>query len=668
MPSPPLFRRLKERKLVQWALAYLAGAWVLVEATSLIVDQFNWPGVIGQAVTVLAFFGFFVALVLAWYHGEKGRQRVSGPELLMVAALFVVAGVALSALGGFEDAASVSPPREEDDRPGIAVLPCANMSADPADEYLASSIHDEILLKLQGVSALFSIGRATVEWYRDHPAPLTQVAQELGVGFVGDCSVQKYEDQIRLIFQLLDGRTGGQVWADDYDRDLTVGNLFETQRDIAQQVAHAIGAILTPEEQARIAARPTESLQAYDFYLRGNAYYQGRIAAGYTDQSYRTALQMFERAVEIDPGFALAHAGVADLHLAMVGMGLGDQEEHIELAREAVDRALEFAPDLPEAHLALADYYSWLTDYDLALREIAMAERARPGDASVLSSKAEALWRLERWDESVSLQYRVVALDPRGAFGVRRLGRFLALLRRYTEAATYMNRSIELEPENVAGRIVSAYDIPWNRDGNPEPWRRGIMDPDLPHLPWVGSWRWEASFSSRDFGVALDVLRTMDVEFERWPPYFPKPLLEGITHRFAGEPELARTAFESARVVLDERAQEQPSSPRVHRALSLAYAGLGMREPAIEEGLLVTNLLSSSQLPVWVHGFDDWGFAWIYALLGDHYRAIDHLDTILASPVGPTVNRIRADPWFDALRDHPRFQALVEKSRLLGTP
>ena len=94
MPSPSLLQRLKERKLVQWALAYLAGAWVLVEASSLVVGQFHWPEFIGQAITIVAFFGFFVALVLAWYHGEKGRQRVSGPELLMIAVLLVIAVLA----------------------------------------------------------------------------------------------------------------------------------------------------------------------------------------------------------------------------------------------------------------------------------------------------------------------------------------------------------------------------------------------------------------------------------------------------------------------------------------------------------------------------------------------------------------------------------------------
>ena len=408
MPSPSLLQLLKERKLVQWAITYLAGAWVIVEASSLVVGQFHWPEVIGQVVTVLAFFGFFVALVIAWYHGEKGRQRVSGPELLMVAALLVVAGVALSVLGKPQGDDGTLPVREGDDRPGVAVLPCANLSTDPDDEYLAASLHDEILLKLQKISSLFSIGRTSVLQYDDGPPGTNEIASSRGVGFIGECSVQRDGDQIRLIFQLLDGRTGGQVWAENFDRDLTVGNLFDIQSEVAQQVAHAIGAELTPEEKARIDSKPTESLQAYDLYLLGRSYFNQLNEAG-----FERAIELFEGAIAVDPGFARAYAGIADSY-AVLTMGWGRPPvEVFPRVREAAEEALRLDPTLAEAHASLGVVrflYEWnVADAEAAFRK---AIELDPNSANARHWLAICSMSRARHEEALEEIHRALALDP----------------------------------------------------------------------------------------------------------------------------------------------------------------------------------------------------------------------------------------------------------------
>ncbi len=233
MPDLPLLQRLKQRKIVQRGLAYLAGAFVVFQGVEVMAEPWGISPGVQRGIHIVLLIGLLITLVFAWYHGEKGRQRVSGPELLMVAALLVVAGVALSILGGPEDSPGFAVSREGDDRPGVAVLPCTNMSADPNDEYLAKSIHDEILLKLQKISSLFSIGRTSVLRYAEDPPATPVIASDLGVGFIGECSVQKHGNQIRLIFQLLDGSTGGQIWADDFDQTLTSTNLFDILRQIA---------------------------------------------------------------------------------------------------------------------------------------------------------------------------------------------------------------------------------------------------------------------------------------------------------------------------------------------------------------------------------------------------------------------------------------------------
>ena len=153
MPSS-LLQRLKERKLFQWALAYLAGAFVVFQAVEVMAEPWRISPVLQRAVHIVLLFGLLITLVLAWYHGEKGRQKVSGPELLMVAALLVVAGVALTWVQGPSEDSSPRPRPSEGDEPRIALLPCAVRSLSPEDSIRAEGLHDQIIFRLQGISSL----------------------------------------------------------------------------------------------------------------------------------------------------------------------------------------------------------------------------------------------------------------------------------------------------------------------------------------------------------------------------------------------------------------------------------------------------------------------------------------------------------------------------------
>ena len=355
-PLHPSVQRLKERKLVQWALAYLAGAWVVLQALDALGTPLGLTATIQRVLLVMVMAGFFVTLVLAWYHGEKGRQRVSGPELLMVAALLVIAGVALSILGGPEDSPGLAVSRDGDNRPGVAVLPCENYSTDPEDEFLAASLHDEILLKLQKISSLFSIGRTSVLGYAEDRPATQQIAAELGVGFVGECSVQKYGNQIRLIFQLLDGNTGGQLWAEDFDQTLTSTSLFDVLRQIAQEVSLALQAEITPGEQARISAVPTQNTEAYGLYLRAGDYFD-RAKYENPRQNLSNAHTLLERATTLDPTFALAFAGLSEVVAGEFLFGIDRSTDALVAQQAAADSALALQPDLPEAHRAAGDQF-----------------------------------------------------------------------------------------------------------------------------------------------------------------------------------------------------------------------------------------------------------------------------------------------------------------------
>jgi TolB-like protein len=444
-----LLQRLRERKLVQWALAYLAGAWVVLQVMEVTAEPFGWPLAVQRGITVLLAVGFFVTLVVAWYHGEKGRQRVSGPELLMVAALLVIAGAALFLVRVEQGGPSASPIPEsthvEAEKPAIAVLPCDNISPNSEDAYLADGIHEEILLRLSKIQSLTSIGRKSVEWCRDNPRPIRDMAAELGVGFVGECSVRKDagQNRIRLTFQLLDASTGGQIWAENYDRDLTAGNLLELESDVARQVAHTLRAVLTPEERARIEAVPTENLEAYYNYLRGRHLWNQRSLA-----AFDSAVQYYNRAVLLDPEYARAYAGLAETYVLLPEYGGPSIPQILPLARVATDRALTLDPDLAEAYTASAyikSRFEW--DHEGAERDYRKAIELDPDYATAHQWYAELLNHSRRWDQALVKARRAVELDPVSVMPNTVLAVALLCNGRPDDAIPTAERALEILPD-----------------------------------------------------------------------------------------------------------------------------------------------------------------------------------------------------------------------------
>jgi serine/threonine-protein kinase len=450
MPSPPLLQRLRERKLVQWALAYLAGAFVVFQLLDALAEPLSLTPTIQRSVLVVVGIGFFITLILAWYHGEKGRQRVSGPELLMVAALLVVAGVALSLLSDDERVPEPSQVTAEaragDGRPGIAVLPCANMSIDPEDEFLAPGLHDAILLRLQKISGLFSIGRTSVQQYAVDPAGTDVIASALGVGFVGECSVQKHGDQIRLIFQLLDGVTGGQLWAEQYDRDLTAVNLFDIQSDLSQQVASQIGAVLTPDEQIRIGDVPTENLEAYEAYLLGR-YHLGRrddLVGAMSE-----AVRYFQLAIQQDPDLAVAHAGLAGAYGVKGTAGFNDPRESRPLAERWAGSALALDSTIAEARLWMALLRQEVSDWGEVEKEIRRAIQLSPNDPMAHKLLADLLLVQGRIEEGLREGRAEVALDPLSSSTLAAQARRSLHSRRYDEAVELGEALRTRDPGNI---------------------------------------------------------------------------------------------------------------------------------------------------------------------------------------------------------------------------
>jgi TolB-like protein len=449
MSKASLFQRLKDRKLVQWALAYLAGAWVLLESAGHVGDQFGWPGIVNQILIVLAGFGFLVVLVIAWYHGEKGRQWVSGPELLIIALLLLLSGGVLSMLRSPGDASDPRTPtatseagspasQGADDNPRLAVLPFENISPNPDDTYYADGVHVEVTTTLSKISGLDVISRTSVMQYGEDRPSIPEIARELNVDFVLDGSVRKDEDLIRLTVQLIDAESDEYLWAEQFDRDVSVANRLSIQGEVARQVASELAVELLPADEARIDRQaPTESLSAYEFYLLARTLEVASYPGGW--ETLQQAIEYHRRAVQADSGFALAWAGLANGYLAAHYFGPGERAELEELNRlgeEAAQKAVSLDSLSAEARQAIASVlYHVDHDWEGAERELRRAIQLDPGCYGAQGMLDDLLRITGRYDEAVEASTKALAIDPSNAAARSNLASSLWGAGRLEEAA-----------------------------------------------------------------------------------------------------------------------------------------------------------------------------------------------------------------------------------------
>jgi len=484
---PTILQRLRQRKLFQWVLAYLAGAWLVFQAIEVLADPWSIPTALQRGLHILLVVGFLLVLVVAWYHGESGQQRVSGPELLMIAALLGIAGLLVAVLRPGEKL-ELEPPEptpvaaSASGHPSVAALPFVNLSGLQGDVYFTDGIHEQILTQLSKAGGLSVRGRTSAMEYRDSPKNLREIGRELNARYLLEGSVFREGETVRITVQLIDAQQDEHLWAERYDRDLSVESLLDVQSDIAQRVAHALQAELTPAERARIEARPTYNLQAYNLYLLGQ-YHWNKFA----QEDIEKAIEYFEQAIAADPNYALAHAGLADAYLALAlghGIGAAEPSETIRKAKEAGQRALDIDDELPEAYVTLG-MIKHTFDYEYAEAE-SMLRRAielSPSNAQAYTRLGLLLCDLRRHDEAIAAGRRAQELDPLAPIITTDLARSLVVANRFDEAIEQARAVIDRAPDFWIGHVylcinltckgqyaeaIAACETAWSLSGNPE--------------------------------------------------------------------------------------------------------------------------------------------------------------------------------------------------------
>jgi len=551
---------------------------------------------------------------------------------------------------GLDEPAEALPPR-------VVVLPFENLGS-PDDEYFADGMTEEIISRLSAVSGLLVISRTSAMQYKDTDKGIRQIGEELNVQYALEGTVRwerggKGFGRVRITPQLIKVADDSHLWSDRYDRGIE--SVFEVQSDIARHVVDQLRVSLLEPEDETLDAQPTDVPEAYAAYLRG----LHNLSLNDFDKTL-VAVKMFERAVELDPGFAEAWARLGRIHAWLFGSTFDTSPERRRLAREAVEESLELDPNLPEGHLALGFYYYRCDrDYERALGEFAETLAIQPNHVEALSAQSAVLRRQGKWEESTKLLERVSSASPRDSHNAYSLSTNYEFLRDYQLAEKYADLSIALAPDGLDGYTRKFYfllDQGRIRDA------RAFFE-DLPvRFPRLEIYGIVMEIADREFETALGMIRGTPAEvFERTigrggAEY--RMRLECECLFFLGNRQGIQEACGRARVALEQKVPEFGGNWFLHSELGLVYAYLGRREDAVREGETALTLVADDALRSTTFGER---FAHICALVGEPETAMEQIEYLLSIPSSLTVGELRVHPYWDPLRDEPRFQALLEK-------
>ena len=527
---------LRQRKLGQWTLAYLAAAWLVYDVLSLIGQNFDWPKLVLQVITVLLAIGFLATLVLAWYHGEKGRQRVGGAELLMLAALLVVAATSVSFMtrtpgepggklstGGTIERADIPEVHEQN---SVAVLAFADLSQSRDQGHFSDGIAEEILNDLARIPGLRVAARTSAFAFKDKNVDIREIGSKLGVATVLEGSVRKDGNRLKITVQLINAKDGYHLWSETYERELT--SVFAIQEDISQSVARSLEMRLPAAAPAQ--ARATTDIGAYELYLKGRFFMNQR-----SRDAMHKAIDYFEQAIARDASFALAYAALAHVHAFPLRLGVSAREG-ADQARAAALKAIALDSTLSEAHAALGTVrsrFEW--DWAGAEQEFRLALQLNPNSVAAHSAYGDHLLALGRFDDAIRAKQRARQFDPLSAAEHAGLGMALYLARRYHDAGAALRAALELSPGHSDARngLISVYV------------RTGMIEQGIAEAE----------------------------QFAREDSSPTRALVLARTYVEAGR-------FKEARRILEERRPDIEAGRAGRIAVALVYAGLGEKDEA----------------------------------------------------------------------------------------
>lgn len=562
-----LFRELKRRKVFRVAGAYLVAAWIVIEVAETTAPLLALPDWVPRLVLFLVLLGFPVALVLAWaleltpdgVHltepsgaesgpGSAGPEP-AGPEAMdaeptgpdgarpgatgragrdvsrLAATVLVGTGVLGAALAGTWYLTGSGSPRI-DDR-SLAVLPFETLGAERPTAF-TEGVHVGVLTRLSTVADLDVISRTSVLPYSGAARPLPEIAAELGVRWIVRGEVQEVGDQVLVHARLVDARRDRQSWAEDYRRELTAENVFQIQSEIAMTIIDALHGQLTAGEQARVERTPTRDLEAYRLYVQGRQLLDRR-----TEPAMRESVEYFERAVDHDPGYALARVGLADALILLHDYGHAPDSVLVH-AEAAVERALELDPLLAAAHASRGLLLGTRKQAAAAAREMERAIELRPSYAEAHNWASWGAFMRGEPETALRRARRAVELDPLSPEAVLNLALANLINHRPDRALDEAGRARAIQPDLGDAALYEA--LVHYHEGRYDAAIRLLQGLTVSWAePGPGLTLALARLATGDSASARDALRDFDPG---------RPFAVGVLHAAIGDPDAAFAAFD----------------------------------------------------------------------------------------------------------------------------
>lgn len=691
-----LLGEVKRRRVARSVLVYLASAFAILEATDILTPTLGLPDWTLQAVLVLLVLGIPVTAVISWTYDLTSGGFVSTPSKdrldlgtstgalprpegahwfsagsIGLIGFFVLVGVAagwfLEPLIRREDRGAQRGPIPGDTRPSIAILPFENLSSSEETRFFGDGIHEEVLTSLAKVSDLRVIPRISVLEYLNGVQDIQSIAAELGVDNLGTGTVQQAGDRVRVRVHLIDVNTGEELWGETYER--TLDDVFAIQSSISRNVAGSLVTTLSPRTEARLSAGLQTDSLAYLLYVRG-AESLTRGVYSLNPRDMEDAVEFLAVAVERDSTFAMARAYLS-VALEWSARAATEPERKAEFSRRAAleaAEALRLAPDMGEAHFAMAFQGSQTPGYERRTQEdmeyLLRAEEELPNGAAVRRELAVRFFRLGRMEEAAEYSRRAVELVPRSALYQYQAGEYARLLRDFDTALTHLRTAATLMASSsraASNAISSSISLVHIATGSGfEPLRRGLGEEmglglvtsrelrdrlkDFPELLAGGEFE--------DFVAGLSP-ETPDIETQ-----CTCYELKAWSHQVAGRATEAYVYWDSLAVEIQDSpavaAHEWEETIRSARlGLAVARAGRPGEAREILEGIALPSIRS----PV------EWEYrhllAQSYAQLGEAELAVGELITLLRAPTGITEENLRTRLYWEPIRTHPAFQALI---------
>ena len=685
---------LKRRNVIKVAIAYVVVAWLVMQFSDVILNNIEAPDWVFRVIMLVLGIGLLLSLFFAWAfemtpEGIKREKDVdrshsitqqTGRKLDFL--IIGVMGIALayfiweSRFSGPGESVTAEPveiPQTAEiannkltakfNENSIAVLPFANRSNVQDDQFFTDGIHDDLLTQLAKISELKVISRTSMMKYKDTQLTIPEIARELDVSTILEGGVQRAGKRIRINAQLIDVANDRHIWAETFDREMTVENIFDIQSEITRRIVSAIRGELTDTESAVLSQLPTGSLEAYEAYLQAMAIIN---RADYAQENYIEAEFWARKAIELDPEYAQAWAVLVEIHGQAIWIGYDSTPERFRAAREAVDNAARFGPGLSETLAAQGEYlYRIDNDYAASVDKFQAANELAPGDANILERLAVAQRRAGPIEEAIATFVKTVELDPGNSRSATLLIDTLMEDRQFERILPLIDQWMLKFPD---ARDMRAYRSTLYFETNGDLRSARVLIDSM--TPW----------SSAAYLTIMTQLPMLERDFERAIKAWDIPEIaayednrgylgfadysRGLAHQLMGDSQKAERFYDAA---IETVSSATPTGTITDgfelQVLAWAFARKGDFEKALQSSLRGKEIMSED-LDILFGAGMSMIHAEILALAGRRDESLKEIERLLKQPGGFIPWVLYLDPAWDFFRDDERFNELIRPLNL----